>query len=266
MPVWMLVQSGVTAWDVIDDDVPDGYLDQLDDLPDGTGVALLIDSPGGLATSAYRFARVLQKRCGGFVAMVPRYAKSAATLVCLGAQSIVMGDYAELGPLDAQIDDPDREGRISALDEVQALSRLTVGSLESVDQLMMLLLGRTGKRVETLLPHAIQFVAETTRPLYEKIDTVHYTQTSRLLRVAEQYAVRLLMPYHPLPVARQIAAHLIEHYPTHEFVIDREEAEIEGLQVAAPSPAAAAIFAEMIPIIRNRPGLTLIGRLKEVTP
>jgi hypothetical protein len=263
MPVWLLVQSGNSDWDILDNDVPEGFMAQLDDLPEQGGIALLIDSPGGLATASYKLARILQRRCGGFVALVPRYAKSAATLLCLGAQTIVMDEHAELGPLDAQIFDLEREQPISALDEVQALEQLTVGSLESLDQLMILLLGRTGKRVDTLLPHVIKFVTETTRPLYEKIDTVHYTQTARLLRVAEQYAIRLLAPYHPHHRAREIAAQLIERYPAHEFVIDRDEAAAQGIQVAEPPPEVVMIYAELNKLIRR--GLTLIGRLEEVT-
>jgi len=47
---------------------------------------------------------------------VPRYAKSAATLLALGADRILLGKFAEIGPLDAQFDDPEREYRLSALD------------------------------------------------------------------------------------------------------------------------------------------------------
>jgi ClpP class serine protease len=33
---------------------------------------------------------LLKRHCGGFVAVVPRYAKSAATLLALGADEIIL--------------------------------------------------------------------------------------------------------------------------------------------------------------------------------
>ena len=77
---------------------------------------------------------------------------SAATLLTLGADGILMGPDASLGPLDAQIFDIETEMYGSVLNEVQALERLRAYALESVDETMQLLVTRTGKRVETLLP------------------------------------------------------------------------------------------------------------------
>lgn len=53
-------------------------------------IALVIESPGGSAKSAFQLAMLLKRHCGGFVAVVPRYAKSAATLLALGADEIIL--------------------------------------------------------------------------------------------------------------------------------------------------------------------------------
>lgn len=103
-------------------------------LPHNQPIALLIDSPGGDAKSAFQIAKLLRHQCGGFVAVIPRYAKSAATLLTLGADAVIFNEIAELGPLDAQIFDFDREGYESALDEVQTLERLHAFSLEALDK------------------------------------------------------------------------------------------------------------------------------------
>jgi hypothetical protein len=192
LTVLLLVQQGSERpMDDIGDPTREGLRALLGDLP-RQHIGLLIDSPGGYARSAYQIARLLQRHCGGFTAIVPRQAKSAATILALGADRILMHEHAELGPLDAQVFDPDREAQGSALDEVQALERLHAQALELVDSTMALMITRTGKRVETLLPTVMNFVAQTTRPLFEKIDAVHFTATSRTLRVAEQYAIKLL--------------------------------------------------------------------------
>jgi len=68
------------------------------------GIALIINSPGGDALAAERLIRVGRKYSGeNFVAVVPRMAKSAATMVCLGADKILMGQTSEIGPIDPQV-------------------------------------------------------------------------------------------------------------------------------------------------------------------
>lgn len=123
-----------------------------------------------------------------------------------GATNLYLGKMAELGPLDVQVFDPDREGHASALDEVQALERLQAFSLEAFDRTMLLLVGKTGKKVETLLPMTLKYVTDLMRPLLEKIDAVHYTQMSRALKVAEEYAIRLLQPKYTKAQAKRLLA------------------------------------------------------------
>ncbi len=49
---------------------------------------LVIDSGGGYAQAAFQIANLFRRHAGGFTAVVPRYAKSAATLLTLGADEI----------------------------------------------------------------------------------------------------------------------------------------------------------------------------------
>ena len=224
---------------------------------------LLIDSPGGDPRVAYQIARLFNRRAG-FIALIPRYAKSSGTLLALGAQHICMGLDAELGPLDAQLKDVDREGIISALDEVHTLHRLNAAAIEVFDQTMWLLIGRTGKKVESILPHTLEYTANFIRPLIENIDAVHYTQMARILRVAEEYAIRLLSSdsKHTYEEAENIASHLVERYPEHGFVIDSDEAKNIGLKVENPPTELNDIFDALIPKLNE--GLTLLGQFKEI--
>lgn len=63
---------------------------------------LLLVSPGGDGETAVRLARAAQDRCRDFVVLLPDQAKSAATLLTLGAHKILMGPTSDLGPVDAQ--------------------------------------------------------------------------------------------------------------------------------------------------------------------
>lgn len=80
---------------------------------------LVINSPGGLALAAERIANVCRAYSADnrFRVIVPHMAKSAASMVCFGAEQILMSKTAELGPVDPQVpfsDDKGTERWISA--------------------------------------------------------------------------------------------------------------------------------------------------------
>jgi hypothetical protein len=68
------------------------------------GLLLFLNSPGGSGVAAERIIRVCRKYSRtGFEVLVPRMAKSAATIICCGAIKIWMGETSELGPVDPQV-------------------------------------------------------------------------------------------------------------------------------------------------------------------
>lgn len=84
---------------------------------------ILVHSGGGHANVAYRLAKFFRGHCKRLNIIVPMVAKSAATLLCLNADAIYMGEFAELGPLDAQLRDDVEKGRefFSPLDEFKSM-------------------------------------------------------------------------------------------------------------------------------------------------
>lgn len=228
MPVWLLLHNDERA--LLDYRVLRAFLDSRDSLGKQR-VALVIDSPGGYADIAFRIARTLCRHSDGFIAVVPRWAKSAATLLTLGADEVVFGRDAEIGPLDVQVYDQEREERGSALDEIQALEQLHQVALQQLNQNLIMMRMITRRRYDVVMPHASKLTSDMMTPLLEKIDTIHYAKQSRLLRVAEDYAVRLMTPRVPKEQAKKIAERLVKKYPEHGFVIDRKEAK-EILDIA----------------------------------
>jgi len=262
MPVWLLSHCFDNKCGNLDDQMVLAFFGARDEMEPGKPVALLIDSAGGYARSAYQLAMLFRKHCGEFVAVVPRYAKSAATLLALGARDILLGQYGELGPLDAQVEDPESEVMYSALDEVQTLERLHAFALEAVDKSMFFMMGRVGKKVQTMLPMMMGFASDIVTPLMEKIDAIHYTQMSRVLKEAEEYASRLLRLHHPAEEAAGIARRLVEGYPEHGFVIDYEEAKQMRMHVRKLSKEVAPLLDRMVPFL---PSMTAVGHLREAT-
>jgi hypothetical protein len=72
--------------------------------PNANNIDIIVDSPGGDADAAYHIAKIIHSHFQGTITyIVPRFAKSAATLMVCGGDKIVMGETSELGPLDPQI-------------------------------------------------------------------------------------------------------------------------------------------------------------------
>jgi len=84
-----------------DADMIEGLLQKIDL---SKGLALLINSPGGIGLSAERILNICKSYSGtgDFVAIVPGKAKSAATMICMGASKVYMSKTSELGPIDPQ--------------------------------------------------------------------------------------------------------------------------------------------------------------------
>lgn len=72
---------------------------------------LVIHSPGGSPEAAEQFVNYLRTQFTYIRAFVPLQAKSAATMIALGCDEIVLGEHSELGPIDPQVLVPVPEGQ-----------------------------------------------------------------------------------------------------------------------------------------------------------
>ena len=84
------------------DDIP-AFGDILMSVGEVDELNLIINSPGGDGTVAEKIIELCRAYCTKFNVIVPNRAKSAATIIALGADQIVMGYCSELGPIDAQV-------------------------------------------------------------------------------------------------------------------------------------------------------------------
>lgn len=71
---------------------------------DGRRLMVVLNCPGGDGMAAERIVNICRTFGNNhFSVIVPKMAKSAATMVCLGADEIIMSSTSELGPIDPQI-------------------------------------------------------------------------------------------------------------------------------------------------------------------
>ncbi len=264
-PVWLLVQdieSVKNPIDLLHGPLLAKLLEQRRKLP-RKKIALVIDSPGGDAHCTYQIATTFRRRCGGYSALVPKWAKSAATLLALGADQLIVGPDAQFGPLDVQYTESRRKPHQSALNEVQILERLHSNAIEAIDQTMLFLSRRLelqAQEMDEFLPPVMDFVAKEFEPLFSKVDVVHWTFMSRLLRVAHDYAVRLLLPKYGQSAAQRIARSLVEAYPGHDFNVDGNELRSIGIETTEPDGKLASLVDDLHDLVG---GVSAIGFITE---
>ena len=203
-------------------------------------VDLVIESSGGNIHVAYQIVEILRLHTERIFACVPAYAKSAATLLCLGADEIVMERLAELGPLDTQVFE-DTKGKAeftSALNPFKALEQLQAFSLEALDASVKMLVKRSDLSLNECIKHAIEFAVGTTNPLFAQLDPEKLGEYSRALAIGSEYGDRLLRRFANWdPVRRaDVLNKLVHGYPSHDYIIDYRELRELGLNVKLLSP------------------------------
>lgn len=79
------------------------YLEELlYDADPAADLHLMLVSQGGDGEAAVRLVRAMQSRCRELTVIIPTQAKSAATLLALGAHHLLMAPFSDLGPVDPQ--------------------------------------------------------------------------------------------------------------------------------------------------------------------
>ncbi len=162
-------------------------------------VLLVIHSRGGSIEPAYLISKSCKRLCKKkFAVAVPRKAKSAATLISLGADEIHMGLMSELGPIDPQINKLPAVALSNALKKIAELSSEYPKSSEMFS-----------------------------RFLTENLSLSVLGYFERVNESAAQYASRLLngkkLP--PGTTPESLGDHFTNHYKDHSFVIDVDESE-----------------------------------------
>ena len=214
----------------------------------GDHLDLIVSSPGGDIEAAYLVVRELRRRFQKLVVFIPFRAKSAATLVCLAADALILGSLGELGPLDMQYDQKqqaDSPVSTSRLLVYAACNELQYGATKMYDDLVGRLSNQSGMRLFDACSKAAELTSALFGPLYGHIDPARLGESAEGLEIGAQYAERLLKRYRAAFWAAQgskILDRLIYGYPTHGFIIDQEEVQELGLPMTLPDDQEAALL------------------------
>lgn len=172
-------------------------------------VDLLLHSPGGDIDAAEKIVYMCRQAASQFRVIVPEYAKSAATLIALASDEIIMGVTSELGPIDPQLTGPGPSGGL-----FQTSAQYFLTEFERVKEEV----GRTG----TLSPAYF--------PLLEGLNLGFLGMCRSLIERSRQFAEKWLKQYmlkgNPTK-AKKVAKELsdAEKWLSHGRVIDADEAK-----------------------------------------
>jgi hypothetical protein len=194
-------------------------LAQLQKLPKETGkLDLLLGSNGGDGTVAWRIVSLIRERVPDFSVMVPQAAFSAATLIALGANEIVMHPHANLGPTDPQITNRIKNVQFGS-EDLAAFLKFARDEVGLTDQLPMLeLFKQFSAEVGFVGIGVAARSAQLTQTMGEKLLRLHMKSESQMQK------------------AKLISEALNKKFFHHGYPVSRSEAKEIGLPVAPSNP------------------------------
>jgi hypothetical protein len=214
-------------------DVVPEFLDQLQKLPAGCKeLDLLLVSNGGDPTVAWRVVSLIRERVERFSVLVPQAAFSAATLIALGADEIVMHPHGNLGPTDPQITVNRRNNGNGQTDTIPfgsedlgAFLKFARESVGLTDQVQLKdIFGKFCDEVGTV---AIGVAARSSQlgvVMGEKLLQLHMAGDSNKQK------------------ARAISEKLTRDYFHHGYPVSKSEAKEIGLKVAKDAPEVETLM------------------------
>ncbi|MBP6176816.1 MAG: hypothetical protein KA473_01750 [Anaerolineales bacterium] len=190
-------------------------------------IYLFLKSSGGNGQASLRIVNLLRQYCDEMIAVIPLECASAATMITLGANEILMGPMAYLTPVDTSL-----THALSPIDRDN--DRVSV-SLDELTRVVRLWQSQKSDSSEN--------------PYQELFEHVHPLVIGAVDR-AESLSIMLckeLLAYHikDNETQERIASTLNEKYPSHGYPILFEEAKRIGLKVNRLAPEINSLLLEL---------------------
>lgn len=177
-------------------------------------VALYLKSPGGFVESSLKFVHVLRQHVKRIVALVPAQCASAATIVALAADKIIMGPIGYLTPIDSSM-----RHELSPINQIT--NSLVSVSSDEISRIVRLWLANAKDHHEN--PHS---------DLFKYIHPLVIGAIDRSMSLSVKICTEVLT-YHmtDLDKVNEISRRLNSDYPSHSYPITSREARLIGLPV-----------------------------------
>lgn len=194
---------------------------------------ILLDTSGGNVYSSVKIMDALRTKYKEITVAIPQEAKSSGTMMCCGADKLIMGSVSELGPLDKPMTHPENEKSIiSASDIVKSIEGMIDIAVDRQKTLAREINEEEGIPFEKSLELASGSISKLISPMLCREDVKIYNQAKRLLAIAENYGSEFLKNFmlkyikddrKRQDIANIIIRRLVWLYPDHSFAIRRNE-------------------------------------------
>jgi hypothetical protein len=178
-------------------------------------IDLLLHSYGGSVDIPYKIVNLIREFCDHFSVIIPFVAKSAATMIAIGSDEIIMGPTSELGPSDPLVKHPKYEEMWVPVQSI----RLCIEFMEE-------------KIAQSSNP---EMTTSLLYPISDKLDPWIIGDYEKSIKASYQYAETLLeknMFKNNKEKAKTVTRIMTEKYFSHGYCINRKEAKEElGLNV-----------------------------------
>lgn len=177
-------------------------------------IDLFLHSYGGAVDTPYKVVMLIREFCEEFSVIVPFSAKSAASMIVLGADEVVMGPISELGPIDPLVKHPSYK---DFWIPVQALRCC----FEYIEEIIN----------DSSNPEVSEIIVSS---VLNKLDPWLIGDYEKALKASKQYAESLLSKYmlkNDLEKVKVVTHNLTNGYFSHGYPIGRVEAKEMGLCV-----------------------------------
>jgi hypothetical protein len=208
----------------ISPDVITYLIEHLDLIGKVGKISLFLYTRGGSTLSAWSIVNMLRNFCDDLEVIVPFHCHSAGTLICLGANRIVMTKQASLGPID-----PTTNGLMNPQVTVNGQPQRVPVSVEFVNGYLELVQNGLGIKGEATLGEIAKNLADKIHPL--TLGEV-YRSRSQIVMLAKK-----LLKHQKLDRSQEeeIIRFLCSESGSHDYTIFRKEArDVLGLAVDKP--------------------------------
>lgn len=191
-------------------------------------VALYLKSPGGFVESSLKFVHVLRQHVKRIVVLVPAQCASAATIVALAADKIIMGPIGHLTPIDSSM-----RHELSPINQIN--NSLVSVSSDEISRIVRLWLANAKDHHEN--PHS---------DLFKYIHPLVIGAIDRSMSLSVKICTEVLT-YHmnDLDKVNEICRRLNSDYPSHSYPITSREARLIGLPVEDSNKALTDLMLEL---------------------
>ncbi|MFA6185524.1 MAG: hypothetical protein WC720_05270 [Candidatus Shapirobacteria bacterium] len=191
---------------------------QLQTIGKTTNIDLFLYSTGGDTIVPWRLVSMIREYCGKFSVLVPYKAHSAATMIALGADEIVMSNLSEISPID-----PSTTSVFNPQDPQNPQNKIPI-SVEDVMAYFDLAKNKFGiKNDEQLVLIFNKFVESN--PQIHPLALGNINRTHNLIRII----AKRLLKSQKAPIKEDEIEKIVDYFTeklySHQYLIGRKEAK-----------------------------------------